>query len=176
MRLARAAKEAIVAEVAEVANRSSFAMALEYSGLTVAHMTELRKVARGSGVFLRVVRNTLAKRALASTHFACMTEGLAGQLILSFSRGEPGRAARVVRDFAKGNDRLQLRLIALNGVLLPPADLERLASLPSLDEARAMLLGVLQGPPRDLLRTVAESPSGLVRVLAAKRDRNAAAN
>jgi large subunit ribosomal protein L10 len=133
-------------------------------------MTELRKQAREQGVYLRVVKNTLAKRAIEGTDFECMQEGLSGPLILAFSQEDPGSAARVFKAFAKDHERLVTRLVSIGGELLPAADLERLASLPTLDQARAMLLGALQAPAGKLVRTLNEPAAALARVLAARRD------
>lgn len=174
MSLTLEAKKVIVDEVAEVAAQAPSAIAAEYSGLTVAEMTNLRKTAREAGVYLKVVRNTLSRRALKDTPFECMTDGLTGQLILAFANDEPGSAARVVRDFAKDNDNLVVKLVALDGKLLEPSDLERLAKMPSLDEARAMLLGLLQAPAGKFVRTIAEPGSMFARLLAARRDQQAA--
>ena len=167
------AKKAIVEDVAKVAAEAPSAIAAEYIGLTVAEMTELRNSAREAGVYLRVVRNTLARKAFENTNFECMRDGLVGPLVLAFSNEEPGSAARVVRDFAKGNDKLVVKLVVLEGELLDPSQLEKLASLPSLDEARAMLLGLLSAPLGMFVRTLAEPPAKLARVLAAKRDKAA---
>ena len=114
------------------------AIAAEYRGMTVAQVTELRAKARSQGVYVRVVKNTLAKRAVEGTEFACLQETLKGPLILAFSREDPGAAARVVKDFAKTNEKLVTKAVAIGGMLYGPADLERLASLPTLDQARAM--------------------------------------
>ena len=168
MSLTLNAKKAIVEEVANVAAEAPSAIAAEYIGLTVAEMTELRNSAREAGVYLRVVRNTLARRALENTDFECMRDGLVGPLVLAFSNDEPGSAARIVRDFAKDNDKLVVKLVALDGDLLEPSEIGRLASMPSLDEARAMLLGLLSAPMGKFVRTVAEPPSMFARVLAAK--------
>ncbi len=165
------AKKAIVEEVAEVAAEAPSAIAAEYIGLTVAEMTELRSEARKAGVYLKVVRNTLARRALENSGFECMRDGLVGPLVLAFSSDEPGSAARVVRDFAKSNDKLVVKLVALNGQLLEPSDISRLASMPSQDEARAMLLGLLSAPMGKFVRTVAEPPAKFARVIAAQRDK-----
>jgi len=167
------AKKAIVKDVANVAAEAPSAIAAEYIGLTVAEMTELRNSAREAGVYLRVVRNTLARKAFENTSFECMRDGLVGPLVLAFSNDEPGSAARVIRDFAKGNDKLVVKLVVLEGELLDPSQLEKLASLPSLDEARAMLLGLLSAPMGMFVRTLAEPPAKLARVLAAKRDKAA---
>ena len=167
-------KKALVAEVAQVAASAHSAVAAEYRGLTVSEMTELRKQARESGVYLRVVKNTLARRAVEGTDFECMQEGLQGPLVLAFSQEDPGAAARVVKAFAKDHEKLVARLIAVGGAVLPSSDLERLASLPTLDEARAMLLGVLQAPASKLVRTLAEPAASLARVIAARQEQQAA--
>lgn len=169
------AKKAIVEEIAGVAAEAPSAIAAEYHGLSVAQMTELRNAAREAGVYLRVVRNTLARRAFENTQFECMREGMVGPLVLAFSGDEPGSAARVVRDFAKENDKLVVKLVALDGNLLETSELSRLASMPSLDEARAMLLGLLSAPLGKFVRTLAEPPAKLARVLAAQRDKQQAA-
>ena len=164
----------IVAEVAQVAASAHSAVAAEYRGLTVSEMTELRKQAREGGVYLRVVKNTLARRAVEGTDFECMQEGLQGPLVLAFSQEDPGAAARVVKAFAKDHDKLVAKLIAIGGAVLPSSDLERLASLPTLDEARAMLLGVMQAPASKLVRTLAEPAASLARVIAARQEQQAA--
>jgi len=169
------AKKAIVDDIANVAAEAPSAIAAEYIGLTVAEMTELRNSARDAGVYLKVVRNTLARKAFENTKFECMRDGLVGPLVLAFSNDEPGSAARVVRDFAKGNDKLVVKLVVLEGELLDPSQLEKLASMPSLDEARAMLLGLLSAPLGMFVRTLAEPPAKLARVLAAQRDKQQAA-
>ncbi len=167
-------KKALVAEVAQVAASAHSAVAAEYRGLTVSEMTELRKQARESGVYLRVVKNTLARRAVEGTDFECMQEGLQGPLVLAFSQEDPGAAARVIKAFAKDHEKLVARLVSIGGAVLPSSDLERLASLPTLDEARAMLLGVLQAPASKLVRTLAEPAASLARVIAARQEQQAA--
>jgi large subunit ribosomal protein L10 len=161
-------KKALVDEVNAVAASAHSAVAAEYRGLTVAQVTELRAKARSQGVYVRVIKNTLARRAIKGTEFACLTEALKGPLILAFSREDPGSAARVVRDFAKINEKLVTKAVAIGGALYGPADLERLASLPTLDQARAILLGVLQAPGTKLARTLAEPAALFARVLAAR--------
>lgn len=161
-------KQALVEEVNAIAASALSAIAAEYRGMSVAQITELRAKARSQGVYVRVVKNTLAKRAVEGTEFACLRETLKGPLILAFSREDPGAAARVFKDFAKGNEKLVTKAVAIGGVLYGPADLDRLASLPTLDQARAMLLGVLQAPAAKLVRTLAEPPALVARVLAAR--------
>ncbi|MGC9457199.1 MAG: 50S ribosomal protein L10 [Halothiobacillaceae bacterium] len=168
-------KKLVVAEVAEVASKAYSAVGAEYRGLTVEQMTAMRVKARESGVFLRVVKNTLAKRAIAGTEFECMAEGLTGPLVLAFSMEDPGGAARLMRDFSKEFDKLEVKLVALSGQLLPAADLERVASLPTRDEAISMLMSVMQAPVTKLARTLNEVPGKLVRTVAAVRDQKQAA-
>jgi large subunit ribosomal protein L10 len=161
-------KQALVEEVNAIAASALSAIAAEYRGMSVAQITDLRAKARSQGVYVRVVKNTLARRAVEGTEFACLRESLKGPLILAFSREDPGAAARVFKDFAKGNDKLVTKAVAIGGALYGPADLDRLASLPTLDQARAMLLGVLQAPAAKLVRTLAEPPALVARVLAAR--------
>jgi large subunit ribosomal protein L10 len=137
----------------------------------VAQMTDLRSRARKAGVYVRVVKNTLARRAVAGTAFECMVEKLAGPLVLVFSADDPGAGARIVRDFMKDNQKLVPVAIGIGGQLRGPKDLAAVASLPTLDEARASLLGLFQAPASQLVRTLAEPAAQLVRVLAAQRDK-----
>lgn len=168
-------KKVIVKEVAEIASRAPTAIAAEYTGLSVSDLTELRKSAREAGVYLRVVRNTLARRALEDTRFECMRDSLVGPLLLAFSNEEPGSAAKVIRNFSKLNEKLIVKLVSVDGQLLEAGDIERLANMPSIDEARAMLLGLLQAPMSKFLRTLAEPQAKFARLLAAKRDQDQAA-
>lgn len=161
-------KKALVAEVNAIAVSAQSAVAAEYRGLTVAQVTALRAQARSAGVYVRVIKNTIARRAVEGTGFACLKEALRGPLILAFSTEDPGAAARIIKDFAKTNDKLVTKAVAIGGTLYGPADLERLASLPTLDQARAMLLGVLQAPGAKLVRTLAEPAALIARVLAAR--------
>lgn len=168
-------KLALVAEVNAVASRAHSAIAAEYRGLTVAQMTALRAQARQSGVYLRVVKNTLARRAIEGTDFACMQESLRGPLLLAFSEEDPSAGARVLRAFARDNEALKAVSLAIGGRLLPATELERLASLPTREQALALLLGVLQAPIAKLARTLAEPHAKLVRTLAAVREAKQAA-
>lgn len=168
-------KKAVVEEVHGVAKTAHSAIAAEYIGLTVAQMTELRVQARNSGVYVRVVRNTLARRALENTEFACMGEELVGPLVLAFSKEEPGAAARVIKDFSKSNDKLVVKLVSVDGKLLGPKELDTLASLPTRDEAIALLMSVMKAPIAKFVRTLAEPHAMLVRTLGAIRDQKQAA-
>ena len=167
------AKKALVAEVNSVASGAQSAVAAEYRGLTVSEMTELRVTARNSGVYLKVVKNTLARRAVEGTDFECMKDVFRGPLILAFSQEDPGAAARVVKAFAKDHDKLVTVALSLGGQLYGAGDLDRLATLPTLDEARASLLGLLLAPMSQLVRTVADPGAMLARVLGAHGDQAA---
>ena len=129
MALNFAQKETIVAEVAEVAKSAYSAVGAEYRGLTVAQMTNLRVEARKAGVYLRVVKNTLVKRAVEGTDFACIQGALKGPMVLAFSQTDPGSAARVVEAFAKGNNALKVTLVSIGGKLLAPSELGTLAKM-----------------------------------------------
>jgi len=161
-------KKALVKEVKAVAGDSVTAVAAEYRGLSVSQMTELRKEARSAGVYLRVVKNTLARRAVEGTDFECMQETLKGPILLAFAKEDPGAAARVIKDFAKGHEALQAVSLSAGGQLLPGSDLGKLADLPTLDQARAMLLGVMMAPMGKLVRTIAEPSAMLARTLSAR--------
>lgn len=168
-------KKAVVAEVAEVAANAHSAIAAEYIGLTVEDMTTLRVKARESDVYLRVVKNTLARRAFEGTDFECMSDGMVGPMVLAFSQEDPGSAARVISDFAKENDKLVAKLVSIGGELLEAGDIKRLASMPTKDQAISMLMSVMNAPVEKLARTLNEVPSKLVRVIAAVRDEKDAA-
>jgi large subunit ribosomal protein L10 len=168
-------KQALVAEVKEVASSALSAVAADYRGMTVAQMTEFRVKARNEGVYVRVVKNTLAKRAIDGTDFECLADSISGPIILAFSQEDPGAAARVVKDFAKTCEDLVTKAVAIGGDAYPAGDLDRLASLPTLDQARAQLLGLLQAPASQFVRTIAEPQAKFVRLLAAYRDHQQAA-
>lgn len=167
-------KKVVVAEIAEVAARAPTAIAAEYIGLSVADMSKLRQSAREAGIYLKVVRNTLARRALEGTSFDCMRDGLVGPLLLAFANDEPGSAAKVIRDFAKTHDKLVVKLVSIDGKLLDATGLERLASMPSLDQARSMLLGLMKAPAGKFVRVLNEPGAKFARLLAARRDQQAA--
>ncbi|MCP1677229.1 large subunit ribosomal protein L10 [Natronocella acetinitrilica] len=170
MALSLEQKKAMAEEVNAVAKTAFAAVAAEYRGITATQMDGLRSEARKQGVYLRVVKNSIARRAVEGTDFECMTEGFAGPLLLAFSQEEPSAAARVVKDFAKQNDKLVPKLVALSGTLYPATELDRLASMPTRDEALAMLMGTMRAPIQKFVTTVNEVPSKLVRTLAAVRD------
>ena len=163
-------KKAIVAEVADVASSAYSAIAAEYRGLTVEDLTELRKEARNNGVYLRVVKNTLAKRAVADTDFECMTEGFSGPLVLAFSQEDPGAAARVINDFVKDHDDMIVRMVSISGRLLDPSEIKTLAKMPTYEQAISILMATMKAPVQKLATTLNEVPGKLVRTIAAIRD------
>jgi len=163
-------KKAVVKEVAAVASTALSAVAAEYRGLTVDEMTSLRVQARNEGVYLRVVKNTLAKRAVEGTEFECIKDGLSGPLLLAFSQEDPGSAARVIKDFMKEHNKLIVKLVSVGGELLDASELERLSKLPTRDQAISMLMAVMKAPVEKLARTLNEVPGKLVRTVAAVRD------
>jgi large subunit ribosomal protein L10 len=168
-------KKTLVTEVNEIAQSAQSVVAAEYRGLSVAKLTELRARARASKVYMRVVKNTLARRAVAGTPFECVGEKLRGPLILAFSQDDPGAAARLIKGFAKDHDKLVPTLVSLGGSVLPGKDLDRVASLPTRAEALAQLLGVLKAPIGKFVRTLAEPHAKLVRTIAAVKDQKQAA-
>ena len=147
-------KKAVVEEVAQYAAKAYSAVAAEYRGLTVTELTAMRKKARETGVYLRVVKNTLAKRAVAGTEFECMQDGLVGPLILAFSMEDPGSAARLISEFAKTQDKLKTQVVAIGGVAYGPSELDRLAKLPTRDQGISMLMSVMKAPVQKLVRTL----------------------
>jgi len=149
------AKKAVVEEVSKYAAKAHSAVAAEYRGLTVSELTELRKTARDTGVYLRVVKNTLAKRAVAGTEFECMQDGLVGPLLIAFSMEDPGCAARLINDFAKTHEKLVTKVVAIGGQSFGPSELARLARLPTRDQGISMLMSVMKAPVEKLVRTLA---------------------
>ncbi len=166
-------KKTFVKEINAVAGESISVVAAEYRGLSVAEMTDLRREARNAGVYLRVVKNTLARRAVEGTEFECMKETLKGPILLAFGKEDPGAAARVIKDFAKEHKALQAVSLSTGGQLLPAEDLATLANLPTLDQARAILLGVMIAPMTKLVRTFAEPSATLARALSARGSQEA---
>ena len=170
MALALEQKQAIVAEVNEAAASALSAVVSDYRGLTVDEMTTLRKKARDSGVYVRVIRNTLAKRAVVGTEFECLDEAMVGPTMIAFSREDPGSAARLIKDCVADFEALEVKALSIGGELLGPGDLERVAKLPTRDEALALLMSVMQAPIVKLARTLNEVPGTLVRTVAAVGD------
>ena len=153
----------------EVPNMVTAVLA-DYRGVSVEDMTALRKNARENKVYLRVVRNTLLKRAVADTEFECIQEVLVGPTILAFSQEDPGAAARVLKDFSKENDDFEIKALSVGGQLMDASQIDVLAKLPTLDQARSMLMSVMLAPVTKLARTMNEVPSKVTRAVAAVRD------
>ena len=163
-------KKRIVSQVKQVAENSVSALAANYAGLTAEQMVDLRAQAKSSGVHFQVVRNTLAKLALSETDYSCLNDNLSGQLMLAFSKEEPGAAARIVKGFMKENDALKVAAIAVGSQLIPSDKLDAVAALPTKDEAIAKLMSAMQAPITKLVRTLAEPQVKLVRTIAAIRE------
>lgn len=163
-------KQKIVSEVNEAANSALSAVLADYRGVSVAELTGLRKAARDNGVYLRVVRNTLLRRAVKDTEYECLNEAFVGPTILAFSQEDPGAAARVLKDFAKENDEFEVKALAVGGQMLPASQIDVLAKLPTYDQAIATLMSVMLAPVTKLARTVNEVPSKVTRGVAAVRD------
>ena len=163
-------KQQIVSEVNQAASSALSAVLADYRGVTVEDMTALRKNARANKVYLRIVRNTLLKRAVADTEFECIQEVLVGPTILAFSQEDPGAAARVLKDFAKENDDFEIKALSVGGQLMDASQIDVLAKLPTVDQARSMLMSVMLAPVTKLARTMNEVPSKLTRAVAAVRD------
>lgn len=158
-------KQAIVAEVNEIAKGALSAVIADSRGVAVDKMTTLRKSARDAGVYMRVVRNTLLRRIVEGTPYECLKDSFVGPTLIAFSNEHPGAAARIFKEFAKGNDNFAIKAAAFEGELIPAASIDRLATLPTFEEALARLMA-----------TMKEASAGkLVRTLAALRDQKEAA-
>ena len=134
----------------------------------------MRVKARESGVYLRVVRNTLAKRAVEGTEYECLNDAFVGPTLLAFSQEDPGAAARLIKEYAKDFAELEVKALSIGGLLLSADQLDRVAKLPTLDQARSMLMSVMQAPVVKLARSLNEVPGKLVRTIAAVRDQKQA--
>ena len=167
-------KQEVVAELADVAAKAHSLVAAEYAGTTVSQMTAMRKKARETGVFLKVVKNTLAVRAIAGTEFEVVQDKLVGPLLYAFSTEEPGAAGRLIKEFAKGNDKLQPKVVSVGGQLYPASHVDVLASLPTRDQALSMFLSVLVQPATMLVRLLSEPASQIARVTKAAGEKQAA--
>jgi large subunit ribosomal protein L10 len=171
--LTLAGKKAVVAEVTDVAARAISAVVADYRGLTVNQMTDLRAQARKSGVYLRVVRNTLARRAFENTEFACLSDVLVGPLFVALSLEAPSDAARLLKGFTKSMDKLEIKALSIGGKVYGSEQLDYVASLPTRDEALAKLMYVMKAPVEKFVRTLAEPHAKLVRTIAAIKDQKA---
>ena len=174
MALTLEGKKAIVAEVTDIAANAHSVVAALYQGIESNDMNDLRNKARSENVYIRVVKNSLAKRAVSGTDFECITDELAGALILAFSMEDPGGAGRVMSDFMKENDKLEVKIVSVGGKLLTPEDVQLLAKMPTKDQAISMLMSVMKAPITKFVRTLAEPHAKLVRTVAAVKDQKAA--
>ena len=174
MALNLAQKKEGVAELANVASSAYSLVAAEYAGLTVGQLTELRKKARQSGVYLKVAKNTLVARAVEGTDYECVKDSLTGPLLYAFSKEDPGAAGRLIKDFAKGADKLKPALVAIGGKAYPGSHVDVLASLPTRDQALSMFLSVLVQPATMLVRLLSEPASQIARVTKAAGEKQAA--
>lgn len=165
-------KKAIVAEVSALVANAQTAAVAEYRGLTVAQMTKLRANARKSDVFLRVVKNTLVRRAVMGSEFECLKDQIKGPLAFALSK-DPVAVAKVFADFAKDNEKFVIKAGAMGGKLMSLAEFKALASLPGRDTLLAMLMSAMNGTTAKFVRTLNEVPSKFVRTLAAVRDQKA---
>ena len=163
-------KKAIVAEVNETAAQALSLVIADARGVDVTDMNALRAKARAENVQLRVVRNTLAKRAFAETDYACVEEVLVGPSLFAFSMEDPGAAARLFKDFAKDNEEFEVKALSVSGQLLDKSQIDVLAKLPTRDQALGMLASVTLAPVTKLVRTLNEVPTKTTRAVAAVRD------
>ncbi|MBT3346892.1 MAG: 50S ribosomal protein L10 [Thiotrichales bacterium] len=168
-------KKAVVAEVNEVAASALSVVAAEYRGLTVEELTELRVKSIDAGVKIRVVKNSLARKAFAETGFACMNEVLTGPIILGFSQEDPGGAARVMKDFAKDHDKFVVKGLSLGETFMDPSQLATVASLPTYDQAISQLMSVMKAPIEKFVRTLVAPHTKVVRTILAVKDAKEAA-
>ena len=170
MALGLEGKKQIVAQVNETASGALSLVVADARGVDVTDMTELRAKAREANIDLRVVRNTLARRAFEGTEYECVTDTLTGPSLFGFSMEDPGAAARLFKDFASDNKEFEVKALSVSGELLGADQLDVLAKLPTRDQALATLMSVMQAPVVKLVRTTNEVPGKLVRVMAAVRD------
>lgn len=168
-------KKTLVAEVNEVAKRALSAVAVENLGLTAGKFDDLRKKARSNGIYLHVIKNSLVKRAVQGTDFECMTPSLSGPLVFGFSLEDPGAVGRVFKDFIKDNDKLVVKAVSVGGTLYGAKDLDRLATLPTRDQAISLLMAAMKAPIGKFVSTLNEMPTKLVRTVKAVADKQAQA-
>ena len=163
-------KKAVVQELNSIASSSVSAAIAEYKGLNVAEITELRTKARKSGVYLKVVKNSLSKKALAETNFECLTQALQGPIIIALSADDIASPARLFKDFGKDYEHLKTVGLAIDGDAYPSSDLDRIARLPTRDEAYSIIAGLMKAPIEKALRTLNEVPIKLARLILAIKE------
>ena len=163
-------KKAIVAELSAIANQALSVVAADYRDINASQITQLRSIARKSGVSLRVVRNTLARKAFLGTTHECLNDALIGPVLLAFANEEPSAPARLLRDFMKGNEKLKVKALSIDGQFYGSEHLDAVAKLPTRIEAITRFACVLQAPLTKLACTLAEVPTKFARSLSAVRD------
>jgi large subunit ribosomal protein L10 len=166
-------KKAVVAEVSEQVSKAQAIVLAEYRGLEVGEMTELRAQARKSGVYLRVLKNTLVRRAVDGTPFSALANEMVGPLVFGIST-DPVAAAKVLNDYAKSNEKFVIKAGAMPNQVMNAKGIQTLASMPGREQLLSKLLGTMQAPIAKFVRTLNQVPAGLVRALAAVRDQKAA--
>ncbi len=168
-------KKKVVADVSQVANNALSLVIADSRGVSVSEMTRLRAEARANQIYLRVTQNNLAKRAVANTDYECAIESFRGPTLLAFSMEDPGAAARLFKDFAKSNDNFEIKALAVGGELMGPESIDRLAKLPTREEALAMLAAITLAPVTKLVRTFNDIPGRVTRVVNAVAEQKKAA-
>lgn len=168
-------KRVLVEDINKHALMAMSAVIADYRGLGVSEITELRAKARVEGVYLKVVRNTLARRAVEGTEYQCLADSFVGPSLLAFSLSDLGAAARLFKDFAQENEKFDIRVLSVGGNIYGKEDIDLLAKLPTKDQSISMLMSVMQAPISKMLRTINEVPTKLVRVLSAIKDQKEAA-
>jgi len=163
-------KKAVVQELNSIASSSVSAAIAEYRGLNVAEITELRTKARESGVYLKVVKNSLSKQALTGTDFECLTQALQGPIMIALSADDLASPARLFKDFGKDYEHLKTVGLAIDGDAYPSSDLDRIARLPTRDEAYSIIAGLMKAPIEKALRTLNEVPIKLARLILAIKE------
>ena len=164
------AKKAVVEQVNSIAKNAIAVGVAEYRGLSVAQMTSLRNIARDNEVIIRVVKNTLAKKAIEDTDSACITDTLTGPVVLGFSQEDPGAVARTFKDFIKDNEELVVKGLGISGDFVDGAQLNAIASLPTKDQAISQVMALMLAPTEKLARTLNEIPTKITRVVDAVRE------
>jgi large subunit ribosomal protein L10 len=167
-------KKAVVADVSARLNDAQAALIAEYRGLSVAQMTDLRQRAHAAKVYLKVVKNTLARRAVEGSPYECLKDQFIGPLAFAIS-GDPVAVAKLLSEFAKDNEALKIKAGAMNGKIMTAQQIHALAKLPGREQLLAILLGTMQAPIQKFVQTLNEVPSKFVRALAAVRDAKQAA-
>ena len=165
------AKKEVVKELNSEANNSVAGAIAEFSGLNVKDLTLLRTKARESDIYLKVVKNSLSRRALAETNFECLVDGLNGPIIIALSKEDLASPARLFKDFGKDYEQLRTVGLSINGAAYPASDLERIAKLPTKDEAYSMLMGLMKAPIEKTVRLLNELPTKFVRLSNAMKDK-----